>query len=194
MDIWLYRAILVPNPSSAALFEIRNASLLINCFEKRKMLFGRRRVRHDSDDTVVVVIGVYTNLMYVCVIVSGTADNQVAGTMVSGAQSVALQNVADVCLTSIPCNPRARYRSFDGSCNNLQQPGWGSVNTALVRLLPAAYQDGKWHRQEGDISDYLPVFRPSHWHGDTLKKYDILHARDGSNMHLATSIPKYSVH
>lgn len=63
--------------------------------------------------------------------------------MVTGAQSVAQQNVADVCLTSIPCNPRARYRSFDGSCNNLQQPGWGSVNTALVRLLPAAYQDGE---------------------------------------------------
>ncbi|XP_008189358.2 peroxidase-like protein [Acyrthosiphon pisum] len=78
----------------------------------------------------------------------GTADSPAAaatagGTMVTGAQSVAQQNVADVCLTSIPCNPRARYRSFDGSCNNLQQPGWGSVNTALVRLLPAAYQDGK---------------------------------------------------
>lgn len=80
-------------------------------------------------------------------VVSGTVDNnQVAGTMVSGAQSVSLQNVADVCLTSIPCNPRARYRSFDGSCNNLQQPGWGSVNTALVRLLPAAYQDGTYKR------------------------------------------------
>lgn len=76
-------------------------------------------------------------------VVSGSVDPQAAGTMVTGAQSVAQQNVADVCLTSIPCNPRARYRSFDGSCNNLQQPGWGSVNTALVRLLPAAYQDGK---------------------------------------------------
>lgn len=76
----------------------------------------------------------------------GAADSPVAnagGTMVTGAQSVAQQNVADICLTSIPCNPRARYRSFDGSCNNLQQPGWGSVNTALVRLLPAAYQDGE---------------------------------------------------
>jgi hypothetical protein len=79
----------------------------------------------------------------VAIIVSGAAESQAAGTMVTGAQSVALQNVADVCLTSIPCNPRARYRSFDGSCNNLQQPGWGSVNTALVRLLPAAYQDGE---------------------------------------------------
>lgn len=90
-----------------------------------------------------------TRNQYSCVIVfiiiSGTVDAQIpGGTMVTGAQSVALQNIADVCLTSIPCNPRARYRSFDGSCNNLQQPGWGSVNTALVRLLPAAYQDGMY--------------------------------------------------
>lgn len=87
---------------------------------------------------------VYTCFLYACVvIITGTVDPQAAGAMVTGAQSVAQQNVADICLTSIPCNPRARYRSFDGSCNNLQQPGWGSVNTALVRLLPAAYQDGK---------------------------------------------------
>lgn len=88
-------------------------------------------------------IGVLCARVIVVVIVSGAAGSQAGGTMVTGAQSVALQNVADVCLTSIPCNPRARYRSFDGSCNNLQQPGWGSVNTALVRLLPAAYQDGE---------------------------------------------------
>lgn len=96
---------------------------------------------------------VCTTYLYVCFVMifvfsAGSADSPAAsatagGTMVTGAQSVAQQNVADVCLTSIPCNPRARYRSFDGSCNNLQQPGWGSVNTALVRLLPAAYQDGK---------------------------------------------------
>lgn len=94
---------------------------------------------------------VFATYLFVCFVImnvfsTGTADSPAAatagGTMVTGAQSVAQQNVADVCLTSIPCNPRARYRSFDGSCNNLQQPGWGSVNTALVRLLPAAYQDG----------------------------------------------------
>ncbi|XP_027853231.2 peroxidase-like [Aphis gossypii] len=90
----------------------------------------------------------------------GTADSQVpSGTMVTGAQSVTLQNVADVCLTSIPCNPRARYRSFDGSCNNLQQPGWGSVNTALVRLLPAAYQDGESRPRLTSFGRVLPSAR-----------------------------------
>lgn len=87
---------------------------------------------------------IYVVCLYGFVVISGIADGRISGgTMVTGAQSVSLQNVADICLTTIPCNPRARYRSFDGSCNNLQQPGWGSVNTALVRLLPAAYQDGE---------------------------------------------------
>lgn len=98
------------------------------------------------------VCATYLYVCFVMIVVfsAGSADSPAAaaattagGTMVTGAQSVAQQNVADVCLTSIPCNPRARYRSFDGSCNNIQQPGWGSVNTALVRLLPAAYQDGE---------------------------------------------------
>lgn len=95
---------------------------------------------------VVWIVAVKIIIFYLSAVFPGTVDPQAAGTMVTGAQSVALQNVADVCLTSIPCNPRARYRSFDGSCNNLQQPGWGSVNTALVRLLPAAYQDGEYHQ------------------------------------------------
>lgn len=100
-----------------------------------------RRRRIDVSNAIHVAL-LYLH-GFVCI--SGVDDGQLSGgTMVTGAQSVALQNVADICLTTIPCNPRARYRSFDGSCNNLQQPGWGSVNTALVRLLPAAYQDGEY--------------------------------------------------
>lgn len=106
---------------------------------------NRRSVRRTADNRRRPS-AISSRVIYNVVIVffAGTADGRVAGgTMVTGAQSVSQQNIADVCLTSIPCNPRARYRSFDGSCNNLQQPGWGSVNTALVRLLPAAYQDGE---------------------------------------------------
>ncbi|KFB34768.1 AGAP010899-PA-like protein [Anopheles sinensis] len=35
------------------------------------------------------------------------------------------------------------YRTFGGSCNNLQNPTWGSVNTPFSRLIPANYGDGK---------------------------------------------------
>jgi len=37
----------------------------------------------------------------------------------------------------------ARYRSADGSCNNLKRPRWGRANTAYKRLLFPAYKDGK---------------------------------------------------
>ncbi|KAH7976568.1 hypothetical protein HPB52_016231 [Rhipicephalus sanguineus] len=45
-------------------------------------------------------------------------------------------------LTNITCNSARRYREADGRCNNLQNPGWGSANSCMNRLLPPAYQDG----------------------------------------------------
>ncbi|ETN66033.1 oxidase/peroxidase [Anopheles darlingi] len=40
------------------------------------------------------------------------------------------------------CNATARYRTLDGSCNNLQNPSWGAVNTPYGRLIAADYGDG----------------------------------------------------
>ncbi|XP_076625246.1 peroxidase [Colletes latitarsis] len=37
---------------------------------------------------------------------------------------------------------KSRYRTYDGSCNNLQNPTWGMANTRYGRLLPANYGDG----------------------------------------------------
>ncbi|KAL6265623.1 hypothetical protein P5V15_002417 [Pogonomyrmex californicus] len=36
----------------------------------------------------------------------------------------------------------SRYRSYDGSCNNLQNPTWGLANTRYGRLLRPRYSDG----------------------------------------------------
>ncbi|XP_035787997.1 peroxidase-like isoform X2 [Anopheles albimanus] len=44
--------------------------------------------------------------------------------------------------TSAQCVASEPYRSFDGSCNNLQNPTWGSTNTKFNRLIPARYNDG----------------------------------------------------
>lgn len=38
--------------------------------------------------------------------------------------------------------PHTKYRSFDGSCNNLNQPGKGSANSRYGRLVPPIYSDG----------------------------------------------------
>ncbi|OXU24803.1 hypothetical protein TSAR_007677, partial [Trichomalopsis sarcophagae] len=40
-----------------------------------------------------------------------------------------------------PACRRSRYRTYDGSCNNLQIPSWGMANTKYARLLPANYAD-----------------------------------------------------
>ncbi|CAK9811196.1 Pxd [Anthophora plagiata] len=40
------------------------------------------------------------------------------------------------------CNSRAKYRSIDGSCNNVENPSWGSAMTAYTRILFPQYFDG----------------------------------------------------
>jgi peroxidase len=43
----------------------------------------------------------------------------------------------------VKCSQRClKYRTFDGTCNNLENSRLGSANTALRRLLPAEYQNG----------------------------------------------------
>jgi len=40
------------------------------------------------------------------------------------------------------CDPNGRFRSVDGSCNNLQNPWWGKSEIPYTRILPPAYDDG----------------------------------------------------
>ena len=40
------------------------------------------------------------------------------------------------------CDPLAKFRTFDGTCNNLKTSKWGSAGTPLQRVLPNAYADG----------------------------------------------------
>lgn len=36
----------------------------------------------------------------------------------------------------------SKYRTIDGSCNNLLHPFWGKANICHTRFIPAAYEDG----------------------------------------------------
>jgi len=47
------------------------------------------------------------------------------------------------CSPAVTCDPDARYRTYNGSCNNLQNPNWGSALTPYHRLMNAEFGDGK---------------------------------------------------
>ena len=47
---------------------------------------------------------------------------------------------------TVNCDPYAIYRTYDGTCNNLRHPLWGSSNKPLARLLPSMYGDGQYLR------------------------------------------------
>ena len=42
---------------------------------------------------------------------------------------------------NITCDPNARFRTIDGTCNNLRNPLWGAADTEFLRLLPSDYGD-----------------------------------------------------
>uniref|UniRef100_A0A8D8VUF2 Chorion peroxidase n=1 Tax=Cacopsylla melanoneura TaxID=428564 RepID=A0A8D8VUF2_9HEMI len=49
--------------------------------------------------------------------------------------------LADTCPKITTCVP-FKYRTPDGSCNNLENMAWGKAGTAYQRLLPPKYEDG----------------------------------------------------
>jgi peroxidase len=49
----------------------------------------------------------------------------------------------DTCDLVVPeCDPTYKYRSYDGSCNNLQHPTWGMLHSVFARIFEPRYSDG----------------------------------------------------
>ena len=56
-----------------------------------------------------------------------------------------------------PCDHTAKYRTYNGRCNNLENPEFGVSNSLLRRLLPAEYNDGiSEPRIKGRLGHLLP--------------------------------------
>ncbi|XP_050540461.1 peroxidase-like isoform X2 [Daktulosphaira vitifoliae] len=47
------------------------------------------------------------------------------------------------CAPRVRCDPNSKYRTFNGSCNNLDHALWGSTNTPHLRLVDAVYSGGE---------------------------------------------------
>ncbi|CAG9857596.1 unnamed protein product [Phyllotreta striolata] len=63
------------------------------------------------------------------------------------------------CGTPPAACPKTRYRSYDGSCNNLRNPVLGTPNTPYTRLLPQNYGDGISNPTLARSGDELPLSR-----------------------------------
>lgn len=72
------------------------------------------------------------------------------------------RDIASECDTQIPvCSPNAVYRTFDGSCNNLQNPLWGKSNRGQNRIVPNAFDDGRDTPRSKGCGN-LPLPSPRH--------------------------------
>lgn len=67
------------------------------------------------------------------------------------------------CIAEPTCQ-QGKYRTIDGSCNNLQRPLWAKSNTAFERLLPPVYDDGLHQpRTQSVAQGELPSARWVSW-------------------------------
>ncbi|XP_043235689.1 peroxidase-like [Amphibalanus amphitrite] len=83
----------------------------------------------------------------------------------------------DICRAPPPsCNASYPYRTANGTCNNLQNPLWGSAFRAFRRVLQPDYEDGVSFPRSADDGGYLPAARQvcrhiftDEYHGDTTR-------------------------
>lgn len=65
----------------------------------------------------------------------------------------------DTCRPQPDCNYlfNTKYRTIDGSCNNLRVPTWGMSRTVFQRILTPDYNDGVYEpRFRGTDGSFLP--------------------------------------
>ncbi len=67
--------------------------------------------------------------------------------------------IEDSCPKPPQCNAYHPYRSYDGTCNNLEMPLWGQSNTPFQRTLLPAYSDGVWRPRVAKSGAPLPSAR-----------------------------------
>ncbi|GAB6023030.1 hypothetical protein CHUAL_007124 [Chamberlinius hualienensis] len=72
--------------------------------------------------------------------------------------SIATSSIADACPKEPVC-PATKYRSFDGSCNNLENKDWGKASRAFQRMSQSTYLDGVSKPRKAVDNGELPSCR-----------------------------------
>ncbi|KAF4517167.1 hypothetical protein B566_EDAN005597 [Ephemera danica] len=67
--------------------------------------------------------------------------------------------IADTCPPEVRCDARRKYRTADGSCNNIADGRWGRAGVAHQRILPPKYGDGVNSPRVGSNGVTLPSAR-----------------------------------
>ncbi|VVC28478.1 Haem peroxidase,Haem peroxidase, animal type [Cinara cedri] len=81
--------------------------------------------------------------LYIVIIFSSTVPAQYLWTY---------EEYAKMCAPTIECNVTNKYRTIDGSCNNLRIPWLGATNTPHLRILDAYYDGDYQFRKQADGS------------------------------------------
>lgn len=58
------------------------------------------------------------------------------------APQVSTSTLPCILATRLPCSSSSKYRTADGTCNNLVHPRWGKSFSRLRRIFPSTYDDG----------------------------------------------------
>ncbi|KAL4224794.1 hypothetical protein ACF0H5_015490 [Mactra antiquata] len=101
-------------------------------------------------------------------------------TNMSNSNFQTIHNVPVVChVTSRVCNHDNKYRTLDGSCNNVENPTWGRAIIAQRRVLPNAYDDGFGQPRTRGCNGPLPSAR---------HVSNVIHSTDSSTFDLEPSL------
>lgn len=122
-----------------------------NCFCLRPLLNNKKVLRPFWKKTWFVLLALILVIVVAAAAVIAISSFQITSPANIGTERhpIRLTSVATTngdyfkkCAPAVACNANDKYRTYNGSCNNLQNPNWGAALTPFYRLANAEFDDG----------------------------------------------------